>query len=382
MLGLRLGRHIDGLVDAYYGPAELARQVDSEPLTAPSELVREAESLRRDARESLEVQRARWLDAQLDGLAVVAERLAGRALSYQEEVRRCYGVDIVAVPEDVLAAAHSELGGLLPGTGPLRDRYQAWYRASEIPREELSAALEPVRAELRSCTADLYGLPDGEAAGIELVSNQPWSGFNYYQGGLQSRIAVNTDMPTRSAAIPSLLAHEIYPGHHTEHAWKESLLVRDRGYLEESIFMIGTPQCLVSEGIASLALDALGQDAEPGCEALLREIGYGYDEPLTRAVREIRRRLAGAVENAALMLHEQGVDLETVRSYQRRWLLDPDEQLEHNLDFIRHPVWRTYYVVYEAGQRIVEAWTAGEPGRFQRLLTEQLTTSDLYPRPM
>ena len=31
-LGLRLGRHVDGLVDAYYGPPELAAAVEAEPL--------------------------------------------------------------------------------------------------------------------------------------------------------------------------------------------------------------------------------------------------------------------------------------------------------------------------------------------------------------
>lgn len=30
LLGLRLGRHIEGLVDAYYGPPELAERVRSE----------------------------------------------------------------------------------------------------------------------------------------------------------------------------------------------------------------------------------------------------------------------------------------------------------------------------------------------------------------
>jgi hypothetical protein len=30
-LGLALGRHIDGLVDAYYGPAELATRIADEP---------------------------------------------------------------------------------------------------------------------------------------------------------------------------------------------------------------------------------------------------------------------------------------------------------------------------------------------------------------
>ena len=32
LLGLRLGRHVDGLVDAYYGPLELKEQADAEPL--------------------------------------------------------------------------------------------------------------------------------------------------------------------------------------------------------------------------------------------------------------------------------------------------------------------------------------------------------------
>ena len=30
VLGLRLGKHVDGLVDAYYGPPELQAQVDAE----------------------------------------------------------------------------------------------------------------------------------------------------------------------------------------------------------------------------------------------------------------------------------------------------------------------------------------------------------------
>ena len=30
-LGLRLGRHVDGLVDSYAGPPELATEVESEP---------------------------------------------------------------------------------------------------------------------------------------------------------------------------------------------------------------------------------------------------------------------------------------------------------------------------------------------------------------
>jgi hypothetical protein len=238
-------------------------------------------------------------------------------------------------------------------------------------------ALDPVRDELRGRTRSLFGLPDGESADVELVANEPWAGFNYYLGGLKSRIAVNTDVPTQSDFAPTLVAHEIYPGHHTEHSWKEQLLVRGRDHLEESIFLIGTPQCLVSEGIASHALDALGPDAEPACETVLAGLGHGYDVALARAVRSARRGLAAAYDNAGIMLHEQHIDPDAVRQYVRRWAVESDDRMEKKMEFLLHPVWRAYSPIYEAGERIVEAWTAGNQARFRRLLTEQLTASDL-----
>ena len=321
--------------------------------------------------------RSRYLAAQLDGVAATAERLAGEALSYKEEVRRCYGIEVEWADDGQLAEAVDALDRLVPGDGSLRERYQAWQRASELPKDALLEALDPVQEELRRRTRSLLGLPDGESAEVELVANEPWLGFNYYLGHLKSRIAINTDMPTLVHFVPTLLAHEIYPGHHTEHSWKEELHVRGRDHLEESIFLIGTPQCLVSEGIASHALDALGSEAEPACEALLAGLGHGYDVERSRAVRSASRRLAAAYDNAAIMLHERHIDPGTVRQYVRRWTVETDERLEKKMEFLRHPVWRAYNSIYEAGERLVEAWTAGDPARFRRLLTEQLVPSDL-----
>ena len=45
MLGLRLGRHIDGMVDAYYGPPERSAAVGAEPVQPPEKLVAEARAL-------------------------------------------------------------------------------------------------------------------------------------------------------------------------------------------------------------------------------------------------------------------------------------------------------------------------------------------------
>src|SRR3954453_8372666 len=90
-LGLSLGRHVDGLVDSYYGPAELAAAVAAAPPVEPAALVAEAEALLGDvsAAGDLDAQRRGWLTDQLEGVGTYARVLAGESLSYAEEVERC-----------------------------------------------------------------------------------------------------------------------------------------------------------------------------------------------------------------------------------------------------------------------------------------------------
>ena len=377
MLGLRLGRHIDGFVDAYYGPPELAQQAEREGQIAAEELAAEAHELLGSLGDLGDEQRQRWLTAQLVGLAAVAGRLAGTPVSYVEEISRCYGVEPDPPTEDELVEAHRRLDELLPGDGSIGERYRAWRRERELPTDALLPAAEAIRAELRTRTEALFGVPDGDAVTVELVSNEPWAGFNYYLGGLRSRVVLNTDIPLRPELLPVYVAHEVYPGHHTEHAWKEALLVRGRGYLEESIFLTGTPQSLVAEGIATTALAALGDDAERSCCEILADLGAGYDLELVRAVREAEKPIARVWHRAALMLYEEGRDVDEARALVLRWGLRPEAEVDQMLEFLLHPLWRAYAVVYEAGERLVESWTGGDPARYRRLLTEQLTTADL-----
>lgn len=368
LLGLRLGRHVDGFVDSYYGPPELKERVDVEEPAPPAELAREAYAL-------LDGTGDAWLRAQLDGLAATAERLDGR-LSFRDEIRRCYGVAADPATEAELAAAHDRLDELLPGGGDLRERYRAWRRERAVPREAILPALARLETELRARTAERFGLPEGERLDVELVENEPWGAFNYYLGGLRSRVVVNTDVPLRPELLPDYVAHEVYPGHHTEHAWKERLLVEGEGRLEETIFLTGTPQALVAEGIATNALAALGPVAEEACAAILAELGAGYDLELVRALREAEKPFARIAHNVALMLHEEGRGRDEAGAFALRWNLRSESEVEKLLDFGVHPAWRAYVVVYVAGERLVEPWAA-EPARFRRLLTERLTTSDL-----
>ena len=88
------------------------------------------------------------------------------------------------VAEEELLDAHRRLDEVLPGTGPLADRLVAWRESHAVPVDKLRAVIDSLAEDLRARTATLFGLPEGEHVEFELVTGQPWSGFNYYQGGL------------------------------------------------------------------------------------------------------------------------------------------------------------------------------------------------------
>ena len=119
--------------------------------------------------------------------------------------------------------------------------------------ERLPAVVEWLVARFRTAPP-AFGLPAGEDLRVSLVTGQPWSAYNWYDGGRRSRIDVNTDLPVRASELIGLVAHEAYPGHHLEQAWKEADLVDQQGRLECSILLINTPESLISEGLADLGV--------------------------------------------------------------------------------------------------------------------------------
>ena len=156
LLGLRLGRHVDGIVDAYYGPPELAEAVASAEPVEPRLLVDDAEALLHDVPDG-------WLRDQIAGLRTYAGALAGDAATYSDEVEGCYGVRPPFTDEEVFAAAHAELEQLLPGDGALADRRERWKQETRLPADSLEPTLAAVIEAARTWTRDAFGLPEGRA---------------------------------------------------------------------------------------------------------------------------------------------------------------------------------------------------------------------------
>ena len=369
-LCLRLGRHVDGLVDAYYGPPEIARRVEAEQLRDPAALVWDAAALR-------EENDGAYLEAQLLGLETVARKLAGEEIPYADEVERSYGIRPSRVAEAEFDDAQQRLDEILPAGGSLAERYQRWREGDPVPAELVPRVLETIAVRLRARTGELIGLPEGESHQLDFVTQEPWWAYNYYLGGLESRVAVNTDIPVNASFGVELMAHELYPGHHTEHAWKEAELFLGGGLLEESALMIGTPASLIAEGIAGLAIEMVVEDQDSFAAEVFGEFGIEYDTHTGREIRNARRPFERVMGNAALLVHEDGASPEEAKEYLKRWGLVSEDRARHNVEFITHPVWRSYVTTYADGYYLCRDWVDGDRGRFKQLLTEQLTPADL-----
>jgi len=182
----------------------------------------------------------------------------------------------------------------------------------------------------------------------------------------------------RDADLIHLAAHEVYPGHHTEHAVKEQLLIRERGAIEEGIQLVPTPQAVVSEGIAETGSDiALDGDGRAAAYRVLAHHGFALDPGLTERIWDMLEKLRTVSLDAALMIHDGGASPAEAQAYIERWGLVPPEQARHSISFVTDPTWRAYVVTYSAGLNLCRAYVNGDPARFHTLLTQHVRVGEL-----
>jgi hypothetical protein len=81
--------------------------------------------------------------------------------------------------------------------------------------------------------------------------------------------------------------------------------------------------------------------------------------------------------NAAILLHVDGVSADEATEYLRRWELSSEERAAKHVEFVTDQWGRAYIRTYTDGYDLCRRWVAGDPARFKRLLTEQLTPADL-----
>jgi len=394
VLQLAIGEKEEGYIDAYYGPADL--QAQGKALAAKSDLaaLRSAASAlgNRVARlvprqRGFDARRARFLAAQLTAAQTRLRMLQGEKLSFDEEAHGLFGVVPDLKPLSAYDGVLAEVERLVPGSGPLSDRVDAFQDRFVIAKERLKPVFDAAIAGCRAETLKHFAMPPGERFDLAFVTGKSWSGYNYYQGGYHSKIEVNTDLPIRISRAVDLGCHEGYPGHHALNSLLEQKLTRGRGWVEDSVFPLYSPQAIIAEGSANYGIEL----AFPGKRKVAFEAATLYPLaglPAAEAARydallEALKKLAGTRMTIARdYLNGRISEAEAVALTQKYGLMS-EARAKQSVSFTKQ--YRTYVINYGLGQDMVRADVEsrkGEPARwkrFEQIISEPTLPSDLKP---
>ena len=392
-LALALGAHDADYVDAYYGPAEWRQAAESarQPLGAIRD---QAASLRASlgaigdvGLDSMGRLRRSYLDKQLRAMSARVDFLEGKRLPFDEESRVLYDAVAPTNSEAHYQAVLARLDKALPGTGPVPARYEAFRTQFVIPRERLDTVFRAAIAACRERTARHVALPAGESFTVEYVTDKPWSGYNWYKGNYRSVIQVNTDLPIFIDRAVDLACHEGYPGHHVYNALLERHLVRERGWVEYSIYPLFSPQSLIAEGSANYGIAmAFPGDERAAFErtALFPLAGLRPDgaEEYYR-VMGLAKELSYAGNEAARRYLNGEIDSVAAASWLTRYALMEPARAAQRVRFIDK--YRSYVINYNLGEDLVRQYVESHAGRdetrrwalFAGLLSSPRLPSDL-----
>jgi hypothetical protein len=365
-LVLAVGKHDADYVDAYYGPESLR----GEELTLEAIRKRgagaigELKTLSPTRMDDMLRLRHKYILRQLQSLVSKVDMLGGKTLTFDEESQALYDALAPSHTEDHFRTLLDELGGALPGTGTVPERFEAYRKGFVIPPAKLDAVFTAAIGESRSRTAKRIALPEGESFTVEYVTGKPWSGYNWFKGNCHSLIQVNTDLPITVDRAVDLASHEGYPGHHLYNSLLETRLVRARKWMEFTVYPLFSPQSLIAEGTANFGIEMAfpGEErAEFEREVLFPLAGFpGSGAAEYYRIHDLFLKLAYAGNEAARgyldgkLSREQAVDY--LVSYA---LMSPERALQRTKFF---DTYRSYVINYNLGQDMVKRYIESAGG--------------------
>lgn len=392
-LVLAIGEHRPDYVDAYFGPPELKAEAKAAGKRPLGELAAEAERLLRAAKaggaRAEEVRRRReFLAVHLSAARAFVGALPGKPRPFDAEAEAYFGV---APPRRGLARYEKiaeRVAHLLPGEGTVTERYARYRERFVVPKERIEEVFRAAAAEARRRTLAHVALPEAERFTLELVTGQPWSGYNWYRGEYVSLIQVNTDLPFYIDNAVNLAAHEGYPGHHVFNVLHEERLARGRGWIEHTVYPLFSPSSFLAEGTGNFAIEMVF----PGEErtAFERDVLFplaGLDPAEAARYAEIR----------TLLQDLRGAGIETTRAYLDGKMTAPEveawsvrhglatpERARKNVEFA--DAYRSYVVNYGYGEELVgrRVDRAGKDARrrwtaFLELVAEPMVPAQIAP---
>jgi hypothetical protein len=376
-LVLALGQHDSDYVDAFYGPADWKIQAEKEmksldainadaaELTATLAKTPTAET----AGDNMFQLRREYLQKQISALAARVRILKGEKLKFDDESRALYDAVAPTFPDSHFDQIIAQLESKIPGPSRTGDslwqRYEEWRKPFVIPKEKLDAVFQAAIKECRARTLPHVALPTNESFTVEYVTNKPWGGYNWYKGNFHSVIQVNTDLPIYIDRAVDLAAHEGYPGHHVYNSLLEKNLVRDRGWIEFSVYALFSPQSLIAEGTANFGRDVAFPTKTERMkfekEVLFPAAGIDAsraDEYYT--VQDLMKDLDFAGNEAARRLIDGKIDENAAVQWLQKYEVMEPPRAQKRVKFIRR--YRSYVINYNLGEDMVRRYIEKRSG--------------------
>jgi hypothetical protein len=363
-LSLEIGEREPGYIDAYYGPAEWQDAAKANVREVPqlreavATLSQRIAAVDEAALTPLERRRRAFLSAQLTAADTRLRMMAGEKLSFDDEAQGLFALRPQLQPLASYDAVLQDIERLLPGHGPLWQRVDNEVKRTAIPHDKLDAVMRAAIAECRRRTVAHIALPKDERFTLELVTRQPWSGYNWYKGNATSLIQINTDLPVLMSRAVDLGCHEGYPGHHVLNMLLEQRMYKEHGWIEYTVYPLYSPQSFIAEGTANFGIEL----AFPG-EARLafeRDVLYplaGLDPALAQRDFELQRargRLSGARLTIAREYLDGRIDRTTALALAQKYQLLSPERAEQQIKFTE--TYRSYVINYGLGLDMARAY--------------------------
>lgn len=360
-LALEIDAHESGYVDAYYGPEEWREAARRNPRER-TELKLEADRIvaalgAHASAVGEQSQRARVMMANASSARFRLDMIDGKRAPFAEEAEALFALRPNLQPLSDFDGALARIEALLPGPGPLSERVGAFRAQYSVPDDRLADVMQAAIAECRKRTAAFIPLPDGESFSMTLVNDKSWGAYNYYKGGNQSLIEINTDLPVSIGHVLVLGCHEGYPGHHVQGIFNERNY-RERGWAEYSVMPLYVPAAPLNEGGADFGVDL----AFPGDERLKFEMEVlyplaGLDPKMAPAFETLRRatsELDGALLRISQMHLDGEIDREQAITLAQKYRLASRDVAEQSLRF--DASYRSYVINYSVGEDLVRAY--------------------------
>ncbi len=374
LIGLRIGKFLQGYVDHYYGPTALFQTVKREIPKSPTYLLDTTRCLLQQVpNQGFDFQREPILKKILTAMTATLKILRGERLDFLEFLQLLFDIKPRLIEEKRLYSAITRLQGFNEeNVGNERIISQ------KQQQDLINWGLETIRERTQLLFSDLF--PPCERIFINHSPSTHFHAYEHYLGNFKSIVDIDLNFSWTQHYLLFILAHEAYPGHHTEFTIKEKMLYQRKSLFEYGILPLLSPLSVISEGIASVAPFLIFNSADFDFfnEIIpLSDVDWTFET--WRLVADHQFLYNAIKSNMLLYRHAYNWNNCELTSYLQQFDFFDDNYITTLIESSYHPLWDPYTFCYVYGTDLIaqKYGASPSPANFRELFTQQLLPSDL-----